>query len=353
MAVLLSYLAEFDRRRLAGAFGQPSLFYYCVKVLGFSEGAAYKRIQAARAVRDFPEIVEELARGRLSFTAVILLSPHLNRDNVGGLLEAARGKTSRELECLIASLAPRPDAPDLLRALPVGGTAPASGEPTPALEFAVGPEVGGGAVAPPAAPVEAPGPEAGRTAPPARFEPRRPEPLSDQRFLFRFTGGRTLREKYDRARALLLGRAAGRGMEGLFEAALDALLEGIDPDRRAKRREARSSTASRVGAVRRAACAPAGRPAGRRVPQAVKDVVWRRDAGRCTFVGPNGERCPESARLEYDHIVPWALGGPSDEPSNLRLACRTHNDLEARRVFGDAAISAAVAEARKARSAKG
>lgn len=351
MAALLSHLAEFDRRRLAGAFGQPSLFYYCVRVLGFSEAAAYKRIQAARAVREFPELAEELARGRLGMAAVIVLSPHLTRENLGGLLASARGKTIRELESFAASLAPRPDAPDLLRALPAGGMAAGSGERTPALAFQAEPTAGGGAGT--AAAEAAPATGEARASGVPRFQPRHPEALSDRRFMFRFTGGRTLRDKYDRARALLLGRPAGAGMEALFDAALEALLERIDPDRRVKRREARAPTGSCVGPGGRAAGTPAVRRPGRRIPQAVKDAVWRRDAGRCTFVGPNGERCPESARLEYDHIVPWALGGRSDEASNLRLACRTHNALEARRVFGEATISAAIAGARKVRSAKG
>lgn len=352
MAALLSHLAEFDRRRLAGAFGQPSLFYYCVRVLGFSEAAAYKRIQAARAVREFPELVEELARGRLGLAAVTVLSPHLTRENLGGLLASARGKTIRELETLAAALAPRPDAPDLLRALPAGGTAAGGGEQTPALEFQAEATEGGGAGAAAEAAARRGTGEAQAPGVP-RIQPRHPEALSDRRFMFRFTGGRTLRDKYDRARALLRGRPAGAGMEALFEAAVEALLERVDPERRVRRREARASAGSCPGPGGRAAGTPAvGRP-GRRIPVAVKDAVWRRDAGRCTFVGPDGERCPESARLEYDHIVPWALGGRSDEASNLRLACRTHNALEARRVFGEAAISAAIARARKTRSATG
>lgn len=341
MAALLSYLAEFDRRRLAGAFGQPSLFHYCVRVLGFSEDAAYKRIQAARAVRRFPEIIEELASGRLGVAAVKVLAPHLTAENVRGLLTAAHGKTIRELESFAASLAPRPDAPDMLRALPSGRKEPGSGDQTPALDFQAVTTSGGGAETAPSEPApqaaESRSPEA-RPREGPRHEPRHPEPLSDRRFMFRFTAGRSLRAKYERARLVLRGRPTGAGMEALFEAALDALLERVDPARGVKRREGRASRA------------PRRRRAGRHIPQTVKDAVWRRDDGQCTFVGPNGNRCPESARLEYDHIVPWARGGRSDEVSNIRLACKTHNALAARRVFGDAAIDAAIAVAKRTRS---
>lgn len=339
-AILLSSLAEFDRRRLAGAFGQPSLFYYCVRVLGFSECVAYRRIQAARAVRQFPELIEELASGRLCLAAVIILSPHLTRENIGRLLKAAQGKTTRELEAFAASLAPRSDVSDMLRALPSSGTTSEAGKQTPALDFQSSPTTCGQTT--PAEPP--PRVEEARASAAPRFESRHPEPLSDRRFVFRFTGGRTLRDKYDRARELLRGRPAGAGMETLFEAALDALLERFDPERRLKRREARSSREDRTGDG--APGSSAVRRPGRRIPQGIKDAVWRRDCGQCTFIGPNGERCPECARLEYDHIVPWALGGRSDVASNLRLACRTHNALEARRVFGEAKIAAAIAEAK-------
>jgi 5-methylcytosine-specific restriction endonuclease McrA len=75
--------------------------------------------------------------------------------------------------------------------------------------------------------------------------------------------------------------------------------------------------------------------AARSVPQAVKDAVWRRDEGQCVFQLPNGERCPERGGLEFDHIVPFALGGPSNNPRNIRLLCRAHNQELGRRTFGD------------------
>lgn len=72
----------------------------------------------------------------------------------------------------------------------------------------------------------------------------------------------------------------------------------------------------------------------RRVPKWVEDHVWRRDNGRCAFVGADGLRCGETAWLELDHVTPWALGGRSDDPINIRLLCRAHNQAEAKRVFG-------------------
>ncbi|MDE2510391.1 MAG: HNH endonuclease, partial [Elusimicrobia bacterium] len=76
------------------------------------------------------------------------------------------------------------------------------------------------------------------------------------------------------------------------------------------------------------------KPHGRRIPNWVKETVYTRDGGRCTFRSPEGTRCEARGGLEYDHVVPWAHGGVSNDPKNVRLLCRTHNVLEAERVFG-------------------
>lgn len=136
-----------------------------------------------------------------------------------------------------------------------------------------------------------------------------------------------MRDNYERARRLLRVHTPGRNMETVFGAALEALLEGLDPVRRHARRQARAACRRKNGSS-----------ASRRIPAAVRDAVWARDGGRCTFVGPDGLRCPAAEWLEIDHIRPFALGGPSDDPSNLRLQCAQHNRLLARRVFGDAAV---------------
>ncbi len=71
----------------------------------------------------------------------------------------------------------------------------------------------------------------------------------------------------------------------------------------------------------------------RYIPQAVRDEVYARDGGRCTFVGKKGKRCNCTHDLEFDHIVPFATGG-DNSPDNLRLLCRRHNKLEAERAYG-------------------
>ena len=76
-----------------------------------------RTIRAARTAREFPEIFPMLADGRLSPSAVLLLTPYLTHENSDELLAAATGKASRDLERLLAERFPRPDVPSLVQAV--------------------------------------------------------------------------------------------------------------------------------------------------------------------------------------------------------------------------------------------
>ena len=66
-------------------------------------------------------------------------------------------------------------------------------------------------------------------------------------------------------------------------------------------------------------------PAGRVIPAAIKRAVWERDQGCCSYVDPTtGRRCSSRHLLQIDHIRPWARGGGA-ELDNLRLLCHAHH----------------------------
>jgi 5-methylcytosine-specific restriction endonuclease McrA len=105
-ATLIRYLIEFDARELYLREGCSSLYTYCTQVLHLSEASAYNRIEAARAARRHPQILEMLETGDLTLTAVRLLAPHLTVENRVDLLMAARHKSKFEIQELIASTVP-------------------------------------------------------------------------------------------------------------------------------------------------------------------------------------------------------------------------------------------------------
>ena len=123
-AELIAALAELDARRLYLGAGCSSLFTYCTQILHLSEHAAYGRIEGARLARRFPEVLDRLADGSLTLTAVCLLGPVLTEVNAAELLDAARHKTKREVEHLVARIRPLPAVTTSVRKLPAPRAAP-------------------------------------------------------------------------------------------------------------------------------------------------------------------------------------------------------------------------------------
>lgn len=71
-----------------------------------------------------------------------------------------------------------------------------------------------------------------------------------------------------------------------------------------------------------------------RISKGRREKLIRKAGGRCTFRDPvSGKVCGSRFQLEIDHIQPRALGG-SNDPSNLRVLCRQHNQRAARKIFG-------------------
>ena len=114
---LIRSLVEFDTRRLYLREGCSSLFIYCTRVLHLSEGAAYNRIETARAARRYPKVLDALERGDLTLTAIRLLAPYLTIENYEDVLVAARHRSRWEVEELIAKLNPREAAATVVRRL--------------------------------------------------------------------------------------------------------------------------------------------------------------------------------------------------------------------------------------------
>lgn len=117
-AQVIALLMELDARRLYLGEGYSSLFLYCTQVLHLSEHATYGRIEAARAARRFPVILDLLADASITLTTVTLLASELTPENHRAVLEGARHKSKRDVMLLVAALHPRPAVPSVVRKLP-------------------------------------------------------------------------------------------------------------------------------------------------------------------------------------------------------------------------------------------
>jgi hypothetical protein len=125
-------------------------------------------------------------------------------------------------------------------------------------------------------------------------------------------------EKLEAARAALSHARPGATAEEILEAGLDLVL---------------AQHAKRKGLVKK----PRNEPPPAKpdhVPAHVRRAVWTRDGGRRQWPVDGGGVCGSTLRVEFDHIEPRSRGGPSTV-AGIRLLCAVHNQLAARRVFGD------------------
>lgn len=318
-AVVVAGLMEFDARRLFLPLGYPSLFQYCVKSLHLTEDATFNRLEAARAARKHPRILELLQAGELSLTAVRLLAPHITAANQGSLLEAARHKTKREIELLIAKINPQPPVPSVVRKLPepkpasvpddaLDGCAQAASEPALSLSALV---------APPAA------------APPSR----RPvvAPLSESHYKLQVTISAAARERLQQIQGLMRHRLPNGDPAAIVEHALEVLHAEL------LKQKAAQVTKPRTGRHRSDA-------KGRHIPAFVKREVWRRDQGRCTFRGQDGTTCGSGDGIEFHHVQPYATGGEATA-KNIEMRCRAHNGFEWQRHLDSETLALVSADA--------
>lgn len=308
-ASLIVHLAVLDERRLYLGEGCSSLFTYCTHVLHFSEHAAYGRIEAARTGRRFPALLGMLEDGSLNLTTVCMLAARLTYENHRELLAAAKHKSKRHVEELLARLRPQPAVAATVRRLPAASQVLAS--PTMADGAVANDELGASAQ------VEAPLPTPPNTPPPAR--PAIVEPLAPQRYRIQFTASAETCDKLRLAQDLLRHQIPDGDPAKIFDRALTVLLENL--------------ARQKLAATDRPRAGRGTTPGSRHIPADVKRAVWIRDGGRCAFVAGNGRRCAAQGFLEFHHVTPHAAGG---EPTaaNIQLRCRGHNGYEAELYFG-------------------
>jgi hypothetical protein len=342
VAELVAHLAALDARpAVYAAQGFGSLFAYCTDALRLSEDAACSRIEVARACRSFPAILGLLAGGALTLASVRLIHRVLTPENQETVLARASGCTRREVELLVAEIAPRPDVPSTVRKVPASpaGTVPSS-PPLPITSVA----------APTAAntPIDAPlilGPSLTEAPAPRSIV----QPTAPGRYRVQFTIGAETHARLERLQALLRREIPSGDPAVIFDRAIALLLDSVEKKKLAAvgRPRASGSIRPRTDRARRPHKTPADVAAAirtpiidsRAIPSAVKRAVWRRDGGQCAFVAPSGRRCTERTFLEFHHLLAYAHHGPPTV-ANISLRCRRHNQYEAELEFGPRRVTA-------------
>jgi hypothetical protein len=316
--LLIEHLREVERRLLFSELGYGSLFEFCIKELGLSEGSAQRRIQAMRLVKAVPEAKSALESGRLSLSNAARVQSFFQMEKKQGRSTEMPEKLAviREVETLsqraceqkLFEISPQPLPQEKMRVI---------AEDRRELKLVISEEFYNklellkGLLA--------------HVLPDANYVEML-EHLTDQ----------ALKQIEKRKGVALVSKGVTPVSEIL---AIDRPVEPQDSAKSDQIPSVHTAAAVSGGVASSGAQPPSGAltpsaspkfgPAGTRShhARAVEREVWRRAQGRCQYVH-EGRRCASRYRLEIDHRIPLALGG-SNEPENLRLLCRAHNVQQA------------------------
>ena len=284
MALVLQHIAEVMRRKLYLTLGYPSIYHYLTKSLRYSESCAYRRIQAAQALCEVPEIKPALEQGALNRTQVCLVQRTLRKEEKFQRAEITverrreifaklNGKTSRESEKIL------------------------DGEVSVAL----------------------------------------PQQLSVERHRRDDSVELTLRvspelyAKLQKVKGLYSHIAPGADWVRILALMADDVIKKRDPLAKKpgdlKPATQGFATTPKLSAIENSTAGKKSSMNKRRpIPAAVKRYILQRDGEQCQYVSLDGRKCESRHQLELDHIKPVRHGG-GNEPQNLRILCRRHNDF--------------------------
>ena len=279
---ILILIREAERRRLYLEKGYASAFDWLVRAYGYSHSAAYRRIQASRLLRDVPELAEQLRDGRVNLTTMAQLQATVQRqERLDGQSVAAAEKRSLALKLENKS-----------------------SEETQRL-----------------------------------LAERFPEAMSRGESLRAISATESrLTVVLDRAGVAALERAKDHLSHTRPAASWSEVVKHCVASFVKKVEGTKSKVVSSMenvtpspAATQRAA---AGEKPRGRVGLGLRRTVLGRANYSCEYKDPRtGRLCGSRFQVEVDHILPRALGG-SDEASNLRCLCKTHNLAMAERELG-------------------
>jgi 5-methylcytosine-specific restriction endonuclease McrA len=301
---LLLHIQEIDERKLYRDSGYSSLFVYLTDKLSYSAGAACRRMQLARGIKKYPEVYAALEAGNLTFYGAVLIVKCTEIEDINELIARCAGKSGKEIEVLTAPRsAPSVSKKESIRPVRVSKKSylKAKTDLEPSL-------FDGGSMGD------------------QKLNTTTVEVPLEKELCYDVTHqvDEEFMELYLEIKALV----GGRDMKSVLKKVMKEYVVQKSPKERQKRREQRKAKRTAVALEK----APKAKRS-RYIPIEMRDLVFLGDEGRCTYVSEDGTRCACKEGLEVDHISPFALHG-EHELSNLRLLCKTHNLLEAERVFG-------------------
>ena len=285
---ILKLLQQVESQKIFAKHGYSNLFEFCMKELGYSEGAAQRRISAMRLIKELPEVEEKIVSGSISLSVASQaqsffrkkksLNKTLGREQKIEVLKQLENSSSRQSEKLLLDLEPELLSKDRERLIT-------------------------------------------------------PEHLE-----IKITVEREFIENIEKLKDLLSHQMPFASTKDILAYALKELVKRKDPRERVSVKASCNivppTSAAHVSATNKSTPEmPAINKRNRYIPKDVKQYVWQKSNGTCSYVNSQtGQKCTATRFLEIDHIHPKSRDG-GNNPENLQLLCDTHNRLKSDRIL--------------------
>lgn len=279
--VVLLHIAEIEERKIYAELGYDGMYSYLTRGMGYSEGSAYRRLQSARLLKQVPAVAEKIENGSLNLTQLTEVQKCIKGQSATiaqEVLSKIENKNTFETHKVLA------------------------------VELGLSVQT---------------------------HEKLRPQ--ADDSIRLEITLTKEQFQELEQAKSLLSHICP----DGSWSEVISLLAKNFN----AKKLVGRNSSIN--GTVTAAPKASTRSVNATTVIKSISRTSLSRKyisvhtkrklmekAGRCCeFIDPKNKRkCGSKFQLQLDHIQPVALGG-SDDISNLRILCRTHN-IEVAKAFG-------------------
>ena len=286
--VILCHINEVESRRLYAELGFDSMFRYLTSHCGYGEDSAYRRLQAARLLKKNPEIAEKIEQGALNLTQLTQVQKCLRQE------QQAAGMVSSDQTLQILEQIENKSSYETKKVL--------------ALEF---------------------------NQPIQTHEVVKPQRDESVRLELTLTSEQM--RKLEQAKDLLSHTLPDNSWADVITYLAEKHIQktlGKKPSPKGSAKAADDVVASsNEQSEKRVVSTPGFTTARKRgyIRVAVRRRVLARAGYCCEFVDEETQhKCRTTYQVQVDHHIPFACGG-SDEETNLRALCRTHNLLAARR----------------------
>ncbi len=279
----LIHLGEFDKRGLYLKEGYSSLFDYCTRKLNLSEGSAFRRMTAARFLRDHPKCIKSFVNGDITICSIVASAKAIKSAKAG--VEDIIGKSAIEVKSLMAIVAPVSKPKEVIKEITIASKIKPRDELLELFKGMVLEEI--------------------------ESEVQTVKDI-ETRYEIKFSVTKDIFNKIQSLKSKLSNKlGADLSLENIFT---ELINKSLSPGTTRKAKPANENL--------------------RYIPASIKREVLDRDNSQCSYVSKDGVRCTQKHYLNFDHIQPFALGGKSSS-ENLRVLCSAHNQMFNRMIFGE------------------